>query len=316
MMPGWLARQLAMLYPTSWRDRYGDEFAAFLEEHPATPSAILNVIGSAILEQLRAAGDLDMDARQRTLVLMAFAYLAAVAAGVNFYWTVNDTPLTTAMRSHPELSATFRTVALGSVAAFAAVIAIALPITASIARDAINRRRWRTLGRIAVPFGAAFIVGIWLVVGTIVTGRHWVATPWDVTGDWPAPAEWPPLAIRWTMGSVTFALLVCALAASAVAASQVIRETDFSRYRAIWFRFTSTALAVSVIIMTAGIAGWGWFAQQYAALDFHSRNGGLFNSTNVFSWAASVVVFTGASVMAFLSVRSQWRTNSPSKLVS
>jgi len=315
-MSGSLARWLTSLYSPRWRARYGDEFTAFLEDHPATPSAILNVVGAAVLERLRAAGEFDMDSRQRTLVLMAFAYLAAVAAGVNFYWTVNDTPLATAMHSHTELAASFRTVALGSLAAFAVVIAIALPITASIATDAISRRRWRTLGRIAVPFAAAFIVMIWLVVGTIVTGRHWVATPWDVTGDWPAPAEWPPLAIRWTMGSVTFALLVCALAASAVAASQVIREADLSRYRAIWFRAASVALTLSVAVMTAGIAGWGWFAQQYAAPDFHARNGGLFNSTNVFSWAASVVVFTGAAVMAYLSARGQWRTNSPSTLVS
>jgi len=303
-----LARWLTSLYPPMWRARYGDEFTAFLEQQPTTLPAILNVIGSALLEQLRAAGDFHMNARQRTLVLMAFAYLAAVAAGVNFYWTVNDTPLAAVMRSHTELSASFRAVAFGSVAAFAVVSAISLPITTSIAVDAIKGRRWRTLGRIAVPFGAAFIVMIWLVVGTIITGRHWVATPWDVTGDWPAPAEWPPLAIRWTMGSVTFALLVCALAASAVAASQVIRESDFSRYRSVWFRSASLALAVSVAIMTVGVAGWGWFAQQYAAGDFHARNGGLFNSTNVFSWAASCLVFTAASVMALLSVRSQWRT--------
>ena len=311
-----LARRLASLYPPSWRARYGDEFAAFLEDHPATPLAILNIIGSAILERLRAARDFQMDSRQRTLVLMAFSYLAAVAAGVNFYWTVNDTPLSGVMRSHAPLGASFRTVALGSGTAFAAVIAIALPVTTSIAIDAFRTRRWRTIGRIFVPFAAALIVVLWLVAGTMATGRHWVATPWDVTGDWPAPVEWPPLAIRWAMSSMTFVLLVCGLMSSAVAASQVIRESDLSRYRAIWFRSTSVALAISVLIMTAGVAGWGWFAQQYAATDFHSRNGGLFNSTNVASWAASCVVFGAASVIACLSARSQWRTNSPSKLAS
>jgi hypothetical protein len=62
-----------------------------------------------------------MDARQRTLVLMALAYLAAVAAGVNFYWTVSDTPLAAAMKSRPMLALSFRGVALGSLAALAAV---------------------------------------------------------------------------------------------------------------------------------------------------------------------------------------------------
>jgi hypothetical protein len=311
-----LARWLTSLYPPAWRARYGDEFTTFLEDQPATLPAILNVIGSALLEQLRSSGDFHMDARQRTLVLMAFAYLAAVAAGVNFYWTVNDTPLAALMKSHAMLALSFRAVAVASLTAFAAVVAIALPVTSTIAHDAFKAGRWRTIGRISVPFAAALIVIIWLVAGTMATGRHWVATPWDVTGDWPAPAEWPPLAIRWTMGSVTFALLVCALAASAVAATQVIRESDLSRYRKAWFRVSSVALALSIVAMTAGIAGWGWFAQQYAASDFHSRNGGLFNSTNIASWATSFVVFTCASVMAFLSVRSQWPLSSRSKLVS
>ena len=303
-----LACWLTSLYPQVWRARYGNEFTKFLEEQPATLPAILDVMGSALLEQFRAAGDVHMDARQRTLVLMALAYLAAVAAGVNFYWTVSDTPLAAVMKSRPMLALSFRAVALGSLAAFAAVASVALPATSSIAIDAFNARRWRTLGRIAVPFASAFVVFAWLAAATIVTGRHWVATPWDVTGDWPAPAEWPPLPIRWTMGSVTFALLLCGLAASATAAIQVIRESDFSRFRDRWFRFPSVALAVSTAFMTAGVAGWGWFAQQYAAADFHSRNGGLFNSTNILSWTASVVVFAGASAMAFLSARGRWHS--------
>src|SRR5262249_48086212 len=144
-----LARWLTSLYPPAWRGRHGSEFPGYLEAQPATLPAILNVIGSALGEQRRASGDFHMDARQRTLVLMAFAYLAAVAAGVNFYWTVNDTPLATAMRSHTELSASFRAVALGSLAAFAVVIAMALPITGSISVDAVKRRRWGTPGRLA-----------------------------------------------------------------------------------------------------------------------------------------------------------------------
>jgi hypothetical protein len=149
-----LARWLTSLYPQAWRARYGNEFTKFLEEQPATLPAILDVIGSALLEQFRAAGDVHMDARQRTLVLMALAYLAAVAAGVNFYWTVSDTPLAAAMKSRPMLALSFRAVALGSLAALAAVVAIALPATWSIAIDAFNARRWRTLGRIAVPFAS------------------------------------------------------------------------------------------------------------------------------------------------------------------
>jgi len=231
----------------AWRARYGNAFTTFLEEQPATLPAIPDVIGSALLEQFRAAGDVHIDARQRMLVLMALAYLGAVAAGVNFYWTVSDTPLAAAMKSRPMLAFSFRAVALGSLVALAAVVAIALPTTWSIAIDAFNARRWCMLG--------ANRRALRLCIRRLrVAGRRndrdrssLGGDAWDITGDWPAPAEWPPLAIRWTMGSVTFALLLCRLAASATAAIQVIRESDFSRFRSGWFRFPSVALAVSTL---------------------------------------------------------------------
>jgi hypothetical protein len=51
-------------------------------------------------------------------------------------------------------------------------------------------------------------------------------------------------------------------------------------------------------MMTLAIVGWGWFAQQYDAADFHARNGGFFSSTNIVSWTASCIVFIVASILA------------------
>jgi len=41
-----------------------------------------------------------MDRRQNSLALMLYASLGALAAGINFYWTVDDTPLAAAMRNY------------------------------------------------------------------------------------------------------------------------------------------------------------------------------------------------------------------------
>lgn len=49
-----IARALVRLYPRGWRDRYGEEFAAFLEEHRGGPAAAANVVWSAVCECARA----------------------------------------------------------------------------------------------------------------------------------------------------------------------------------------------------------------------------------------------------------------------
>jgi hypothetical protein len=302
-----LARWLVSLYPLHWRRRYGTEFTTFLEDQPQTPSNVLDVAIAGAAERLRTCGGFKMNWRQRTLVLMAFGYLAAIAAGVNFYWTVNDTPLATAMRNNVALGLAFRTVAIASLVALAAIAAVAVPTAWSIARDALKSRQWKTLGRIATPLGSALILVVWLAAGAAVTGRHWIATPWDVTGDWSPPAAWPPLSIRWTMSSVTFVLMVAGLLGSGTAASHVIRDSDFSAYQPSWFRTTSVVFAASVLAMVAGIGAWGWFAQRLASADFHARNGGLFDRTNIASWTASCIVFAIASFLAIGAASSSFR---------
>src|SRR5262249_55925145 len=95
-----LAHSLTGLYPRAWRARYGEEFQALLESPPNNVGALCDVVGRAIYEPLFYVGVLNMTPDQRSLALMAYAWLAAVAAGANFYWTVADTPMATAMRSH------------------------------------------------------------------------------------------------------------------------------------------------------------------------------------------------------------------------
>ena len=72
-------------------------------------------------------------------------------------------------------------------------------------------------------------------------------------------------------------------------------------------------LALAIVAMTAGVAGWGWFAQQYAAADFHARNGGLFSSTNIVSWTASCLVFLVASMLAVRGASAAFADAVPSR---
>jgi hypothetical protein len=46
-----LARALVRLYPRKWRERYGAEFAAMLEDRPGGVGAVFDVMGSALGER-------------------------------------------------------------------------------------------------------------------------------------------------------------------------------------------------------------------------------------------------------------------------
>jgi hypothetical protein len=98
--------------------------------------------------------------------------------------------------------------------------------------------------------------------------------------------------------------MMAGLLVSAISVRQAIRRSDWSKHGRVWFAALSTLLAGAVAIMTLGVLGWGLFVEQYAASDFHLRNGGLFSSTNFASWIASCVVFSAATVMAVKGARS------------
>jgi hypothetical protein len=295
------ARRLTALYPAAWRARYGAEFAAFLEEQPSTLGAIADVVTSAIRERVGGSVGLGMDSRQQSLVLMTYAYLAAVAAGVNFYYSVDDTPLATAMRSHPVLLASFLVVARASFVALAAVVAIAIPVTLSMLRDAFTTRRWDVVRHVAVPFGAAATTLAWMAAAGLWAharwGGPWVPTPWDVVGDWDAPAGWPPLLVRLALSSVTLGLLVAGLVGSAISVGHAIQRSDLSRLRPFWFKATSVALAGAITVMAVGVLGWGWLAEQYEPTAFLARDG-LFGLLSLGSWLASAMLFLASAAIA------------------
>lgn len=297
------ARQLVSLYPSEWRARYGEEFQNFLEAYPSNVRTILNVIGCAIYERVLSIVSLKMDQREHSLTLMLYAYLSTIAAGVNFYWTVADTPLAAVMQSRPWLLISWNLVRGGSLLAAVAVLLVSLPLLVTILRTALSKKRWNNVYRLAVPPCAALVMLAWMVAAAMANGDHWVPTPWDVTGDWAAPGNWPPLATRWALSFVTFILMIAGLVVSAISVRQVIRRCDLSKHRRLWFTLPSVLLAASLVIIAFGVLSWGWLVQRYAAADFHLRNGGLFSSTNFSAWALSSLVFLAATVVAVQASR-------------
>lgn len=301
-----LAQRLTRLYSQGFRARYAEEFTDLLESEPASAGTIVDVIVAAIRERLSIEG-VSMGGRERSVVLMLWAWLAAVGAGINFYFSVDDTPLQVAMRGHGALSTSFELIALAALAGLAAIVGIAAPTAYSGLLAANGPQRRRTVGLLALPFVMATATLGWLTVATVWVqsrwGGAWVPLPWDVGGDWLAPTSWPPPTVRWELSLVTSGFLAIGILTTAMSMRRAFLQLDLSRLQPLWFRRGSVLFACALVTMAVGVLGWGVGAQTYAPAAFHARNGGFFVSTNAVSWAASAIAFTLASLIAIRAAR-------------
>jgi hypothetical protein len=310
-----LARRLTLLYPKAWRDRYGDEFVAFLQEHPATFDGLLDIIIAAVRERFRSPGEHAMSKPQHALILMAYAWIAAVAGGMNLSWTVDDNPLAGTMRSHPPMFMCWIVVEAGALMALASVVLAGLPLLLAALRFAFVRRRGDILRRLAFAPCAAATLLVWMTAVLVWDDWRWAPVPSAITGKWHAPAEWPPVDIRWILGSITLGLLIAAFVGSAITFRGAIRRSGFPEHRLTFLghvrliqplavvKVPALLFAGSVVAMAVGVLGWGLFAQQYAAVLFHDQWGGVLNASSFVSWLISAVLFVVSAAAAVCSAR-------------
>lgn len=293
-----LARRLTSLYPQSWRTRYENEFAAVLEDHPSTPSVILNVIWCACREHAHRQLENAMTPARR-LTLLMYACLAAMLAAVNLYWTIDDTPVGHLMRTHMAIRASWALVAFGSGVALLIAAAAAAPVVGRMLLSAAARRHYDHVARLVIPFCALAVLIGWMSI--VIARTHWAPMPWDITSDTPVPSSWPSLTARWMLGGVTGVLIALGLVGSAVALRQAIEGA--APADSPYLRITLGGLAAVLVVMAVGALGWGVLANLYAPAAFWSTAGGIFGSSIVISWIFSVALFLGAAATAVAGVR-------------
>lgn len=77
-----MRRRLIRLYPARWRDRYGDEFEALLEERPLGPFDVADIVLGAIDARLRLRGRSAVLTQARGFTMsLRIGGIAAIAAG-------------------------------------------------------------------------------------------------------------------------------------------------------------------------------------------------------------------------------------------
>jgi hypothetical protein len=306
------ARFLIALYPLSWRSRYAAEFEEFLVQEGTGCREVIDVVCCALREHLFLLGELTMTNLQRSVVWMAYSCLAAILAGINLWWTVDDTPMVHAMQEHSLLAASWDAVEVGSLVMLIAALAAALPTLFAILQFVRANRRRDILIRLALPPCIAAVLVIWTTVIGIKV--HWLPTPWDVTGDWIAPSFWPALPLRWELSTITAVLLAVTILGTAISVRGAINRSALSGAELVlpWTarirlsRVTTAAaivLTASMVLMLAGVTFWGLFGEQYDPVTFHSRVGGFFGLPLVLSWGGSVSLFLAAAVTGLRAAR-------------
>jgi hypothetical protein len=311
------ARFLTSLYPHAWRTRYAEEFEAFLNQEKVGFGEIVDVVCCALRERIFLLGVFTMNNVQRSLAWMTYSCLAAILAGINLWWTVDDTPLASAMQQHALLSASWEAVEAGSLMMLVAALAAGLPTLFAIVQSARAHHKRGVLIRLAFPPCIAAALVIWATATGIQV--QWLPTPWDATGDWTAPAHWPPLPLRWELSTITTILLFATVIGTAISVRGAIDRSPLAeaelalpwRARTRLSRLTRAAafpLAASMVLMLAGVAVWGVFAEQYDPGTFHSRAGGFLGTPLVISWAGSVCLFFAAAVTGLRGAQLGLRT--------
>jgi hypothetical protein len=168
----WLTR----LYPLSWRNRYGAEFEALLEECLHSPLDVLDVIFGAFDAHLQLLNGeninwrlLNMLNKLRTTILMVFAsYIAFIIAGMSLVGILDDSPMVPLMQTDPAPAFAMAVIRIASVLALLAVIIGGIPLAITVIRHALASDR-ANIKLLLVPvisfallvlyFGFVFLIG-------------------------------------------------------------------------------------------------------------------------------------------------------------
>ena len=289
MNQSWLLR----LYPATWRERYGDEFEALLEQCRPSPMILFDVIRGALDARLRlSAGTGRMPAmldRLRSSEIAVFwAFVAFVVAGLGFQKMSEDAAKAGVMQTYPAVGAAFHVVVAGAVFALVAVLAGGLPLALAALNYARSHRRWDIPLLLAVP---ALALAGWVGYMILLTGVLLRGTSHTNFGE--------PGGMAVLFSVIGLFVLVAAVSAAAVSLAIARSEIDERLYRfAFWPAAVATAAMAAVSI---AVVAWG-LGLAATAPRFFGVDGGPMVSYGTFTWLRVVVVMGLASVVAAASV--------------
>jgi len=282
-----LLRHLIVLYPAAWRRRYGDEFAALLEQTPLTLRALFDVAVSAVDAHVNPTGPMRrwpfMFERLRASELVVFAgWVLFVVAGLGFSKMSED--LVTAsppIAAGPVVFVAYSTVLVGAVVALVAVLIAGVPIALAIARTSSRAHRGRQLGLLAVP-PVSLVVWIgftFLLVDVVVPGPG---------------LDGPARVIVFLAWAGVFCL---AAVASTVAVTVAAINGDVAPelYRRAVKPALIVAGAMGVVLIAVGVWGLALLATEPS---FFWGGHGVLATSTALSWLGVIAGMAGGTALA------------------
>jgi hypothetical protein len=277
-------RWLVGLYPADWRDRYGDEYLALLEQLPLTPRVVADHARAALAAHLDPGRETTATRAEAAQLrggelAVLIAWLALVVGGLAFQRMIDDGLLQAAGADNLAVRLAGGLVATGAVVSLLAVLAGALPVVIAIVWTALADRRPGLIALLAVP---PILFALWL------SFTVWLA------GHGPAPMAGDERAVLLSVWAGSFvAALVVGWAAVSVAAAT--SSVPLACYR--FALRPSYVVAASTALILASVAGWG-AAVASLAPDAFWGDQGLLASSTALSWLGVLVVMAGAAGVA------------------
>ncbi len=267
----WLVR----LYPLRWRERYGDEFDALLEECLHSPLDVLDILFGALdahlglsqetnwrltpaLALARSAGaSVNMNNKLRTSILMVFAaYIAFIVAGMSVYGFADDSPFIPMMKTNLALFIAWRTIQIGAVVALLSVVVGGAPLAWTIVRRALTSER-RDLRLLLVPLYSLLGLVLYFLAMLYLASNTGILNP---------PASAAAHGLMWGLISI----FVLGAIASTIAVWKVVSRADVEQgnfpllgnsrtIKLYEFAFGPAVIAtLSMLAMFAASIVWFW----------------------------------------------------------
>jgi hypothetical protein len=280
-------RLAVRLYPAAWRDRYGDEFGALLEETRLSIPVLFDVVVAAADAHVHPAGPrrrwpLMIEPIRRSELAVFASWVVFVVAGLAFQRMTEGDPFVPIASGQAVVGISYAAIVAGAVVSLAAVAVGGIPIALAIARAAIDQRRWRQLALLAVP---PIALATWIGLTLYLVSRSEPATsdPWRVV-----------TFLGW-VGSFVVAAIASTIA---VGAAALAAEIDGSFYRRAALPAMITALAMGVVALA--VTAWGIALAVASPSAFWSSEGILGSSTPL-TWLGIVSAMAAATAVAVRS---------------
>jgi hypothetical protein len=284
MQTSWLVK----LYPRDWRERYEREMLALLEQHPATAHTWIDLMLGALDARLHAphrAGKMfPMLNRQRKMTLTVFqAWVAYVLAGLVFYGTLDDNPLTQLARTTPELQWPVYVVQAGAALSLLAMLSGALPIGYGVLRGSLAARRRDVLFlMLGVPL--LCLVALFVYAAAMFSVH--------ASGLWPGVVMFRIFEGLIVLGAI---LSTVAVSAAIVRAQPEANLLRFARWPAI---LTASAMGLTLL----GLVAWAVSALAVAPQVFYTTPGVAEAIDTAHSWLLSALIMAAATIAAIVMI--------------